>query len=113
MKKIHNKHHPAGLEWVILKMLPKILIGGIFIPLFMSIIVRVFPAAESATEIAKHQTSIDILSVALFIVVLISVFTVAIGCLVVVLMKGPGYVADAYKLEDSDRPGPDNKNTDL
>ena len=112
MKKLHDRHYPAGLEWVILKKLPMVLLGGIFIPLFMSIIVRLFPAAESATEIAKQQTSIDILSVALFIVVFISVFTLTIGCVVVVLMKGPGYVADAYKLEDSDRPGPDNENTD-
>ena len=110
MKKLHNRHYPAGLEWVILKKLPMVLLGGIFIPLFMSIIVRLFPAAESATEIVKYQTSIDILSVALFVVVFISVFTVAIGCVVVVLMKGPGYVADAYKLEDSDRPGPDKNN---
>ena len=104
MKKLHDRHYPAGLEWVILKKLPMVLLGGIFIPLFMSIIVRLFPAAESVTEIAKQQTSIDILSVALFVVVFISVFTVAIGCVVVVLMKGPGYVADAYKVEDSDRP---------
>ena len=113
MKKLHNRHYPAGLEWVILKKLPMVLLGGIVIPLFMSIIVRVFPAADSAAEIARHQTSIDILAVALFIVVIISVFTVAIGCVVVVLMKGPGYVSDAYKLEDSDRPGPDDKKTDL
>lgn len=110
MKKLHNRRYPAGLEWVILKKLPMVLLGGIFIPLFMSIIVRLLPAEESATEIARHQTSIDIISVALFVVVFISVFTVAIGCVVVVLMKGPGYVADAYKLEDSDRPGPDKNN---
>lgn len=112
MKKLHNRHSPAGLEWVILKKLPMVLLGGICIPVFMSIIVRLFPIAESATEIARHQTSIDILSVALFIVMLISVVTVAIGCVIVVLMKGPAYVADAYKLEDSERPDSDSKNSD-
>ena len=39
MKKLHDRHYPAGLEWVILKKLPMVLLGGIFIPLFMSIIV--------------------------------------------------------------------------
>jgi len=27
-----------------------------------------------------------------------------IGCVIVMLMKGPAYVADAYELNDSDRP---------
>ena len=31
------------------------------------------------------------------------VLTLAIGC-IVMLMKGPAYVADAYHLNDSDRP---------
>jgi hypothetical protein len=30
------------------------------------------------------------------------VFTVAIGCVIVVLMKGPAYVADAYPLPRRD-----------
>lgn len=110
MKKLHNQHHPAGLEWVILKMLPKILLGGIFIPLFMSALIRLYPTASTAAEIAKHQISIDILSISLFVTVLTAVFTVAIGCIVVVLMKGPAYVADAYELDDADRPERDNKN---
>jgi hypothetical protein len=112
MKKIHNKHYPAGLEWVILKMLPKILIGGVFIPLFMSIFIRLFPVDATAAEIAKHQISIDILSISLFFTMLTAVFTVAIGCIIVVLMKGPAYVADAYDLEDADHPESENKNID-
>lgn len=104
MKKLHNKHHPAGLEWSILKLLPKVLIGGILIPLFMSIFIRVFPAGTTAAEIAKYQSSIDILSISLFFTVLTAVFTVAIGCITVVLMKGPAYVADAYELEDAEQP---------
>ena len=32
------------------------------------------------------------------------VLTLAIGCIIVMLMKGPAYVADAYHLNDSDRP---------
>jgi hypothetical protein len=29
---------------------------------------------------------------------------VGIGCVIVMLMKGPAYVADPYALPDSDRP---------
>ena len=32
------------------------------------------------------------------------VLTVAIGCAIVMVMKGPGYVADAYPLSHQDQP---------
>jgi hypothetical protein len=32
------------------------------------------------------------------------VLTLAIGCAIVMLMKGPAYVADAYDMNDSDQP---------
>lgn len=32
------------------------------------------------------------------------VATVAIGCVIVMVMNGPGYVADGYKVPHSDRP---------
>ena len=41
--------------------------------------------------------------------VITAVFTVTIGCIIVVLMKGPAYVADAYKLDDSEQPATKDK----
>ena len=104
MTKINNLRHPAGLEWVLLKNIPNILLGGIFIPFFMSIFVRLFPIAGTAAEIEKHLISIDIFSISLFFMVASAAFTVTIGCIIVVFMKGPGYVADAYELEDFNHP---------
>jgi hypothetical protein len=109
MRKLHNLHHPAGLEWAILKMLPKVLLAGIFIPLFMSIFIRLFPAGDSLGEIEKHISSIDILSISLFVTLLTAVFTIVIGCIIIVLMKGPAYVADAYELDDADEPEAEKK----
>lgn len=85
-------------------MLPKALLAGTFIPLFMSIFIRLFPADTSLIEIEKHTSSIDILSISLFVTMLTAILTVAIGCITVVLMKGPAYIADSYELEDSDEP---------
>ena len=104
MTKIHNHTHPAGFERMILKKIPKVLLGGIFIPFFMSAFVRLFPVAGTAAEIEKHVISIDILSISLFFMVASAAFTVTIGCVIVVLMKGPAYVADAYELDDFDHP---------
>jgi len=32
------------------------------------------------------------------------VATVGIGCIIVIIMKGPGYVADGYRVSHSDQP---------
>ena len=62
MRTIHH-HHPVAPERLILKKIPKILLGGIFIPLFMSIFSRLLsiiePIEGTAAEIASHQISID------------------------------------------------------
>lgn len=108
MARLHNRRHPDGLERVILKKLPKVLLGGIFVPLFMVIFARLYPFAGSATEIAKQQIGIDILAISLFFMVFSAAFTLTIGCVIVMLMKGPAYVADAYELEDSDQPDADS-----
>lgn len=106
MKKLHSRREPAGLEWTILKKLPMILLGGTFVPLMISGISRLFPPDRAAALVAKHIQMMDILAIALGITAWTAVFTVAIGCVVVVLMKGPAYVADAYDLVDADRPAP-------
>ena len=112
MTKLHNKRHPAGLERVILKKIPQILLAGIFIPLFMVFFSRLFPITGTPAEIAKYQISVDILSISLAFMTFSAAFTVTIGCIIVVLMKGPAYVADPYKLEDSDKPWPGKKRRD-
>jgi hypothetical protein len=103
----NSRREPAGLERVILRKLPATLLGGTLIPLFVSVASHLFPPAGTVVEIAKHLKTIDILSIATGLTVWTAAFTVAIGCVVVVLMKGPGYVADAYDLVDSEHPGPD------
>ena len=104
LRKINNNHEPSGLEWTILKKLPHVLIGGTLIPLFIAGASRLFPPEGTAIEIERHIGMIDILSIATGITIWTAVFTVAIGCVTVVLMKGPGYVADEYEVSDADEP---------
>ena len=105
LRKLPNyRRQPSGLEWVILKKLPIFLLGGTAIPLFVSIGSRLYPQQGTAIQIAEHLTGIDILSIATAVTVWMAGFIVAIGCFVVVLMKGPAYVADAYPLSDSEQP---------
>jgi len=109
MARLHNHRHPDGLERVILKKLPKVLLGGIGVPLLMAIFARLLPIAGTANEVAKYQISVDIMAISLFFMVVSATFTVTIGCVIVMLMKGPAYVADAYELEDSEEPETEEK----
>jgi len=116
MRTIHH-HHPVAPERLILTKIPKILLGGIVIPLFMSIFSRLLSIIEpfdgTAAEIARHQISIDILSISLYLMVASASFTVALVCVIVALMRSPAYVANAYELEKFDHPRPDKNNKRL
>ncbi len=104
-RKLPNSvREPPGLEWVVLKKLPMILLAGTLFPLIMSLANRLFPPEGTAAAIAKHVKLVDIMSLATALTVWTAVFTVAIGCFVVVIMKGPAYVADAYDLKDAEHP---------
>lgn len=105
-----ERQSPPGLERVILKKMPIYLLGGTLIPVFMSLFVRLQPFTTVAEDAAKQQMSIDILAVAIVITLWTAAFTVAIGCFIVWIMKGPAYTADSYELQDSERPrsGPKN-----
>jgi hypothetical protein len=106
LRKLPNSVREApGLEWALLKKLPLVLLFGTLFPLAISLANRWFPPEGSAVQIAKHVTTVDIMAIAAAVTVWTAVLTVAIGCFVVLMMKGPGYVADAYPLDDADRPG--------
>jgi hypothetical protein len=86
-----------------LRKLPKITLVGLMMPVALAILVRWMPP-EPGVNFAKHVKSVDIFAIATAITFFTAVFTVAIGCVIVYIMKGPAYVADAYPLPHSDRP---------
>ncbi len=108
-KKLHHRKYVPGLEWVILKKLPLYLLGGTLVPAFMSVLARFGPFADMTSDPYKMVMGIDILAIAIVITVWTAVFTVAIGCFIVWVMKGPTYVADSYELQDSERPRRDDE----
>ena len=105
LNRLHGRRVPPGLEWEILKKLPRITLAGLLIPVALAVLVRVLPV-QQGLDPAKHVKSVDIFAIATVITFLTAVLTVAIGCIIVYIMKGPAYVADAYPLQHSDRPRP-------
>lgn len=105
LRKLPNSvRYPPGLEWAVLKKLPLVVLLGTLLPLVIAQTNRVFPPDAAAAQVAKHIKFVDILCIATAVTAWTAVLTVAIGCVVVVVMKGPAYVADAYRVEDAERP---------
>lgn len=102
-KRLHDRCEPPGMEWAILRRLPLALLIGTLIPIGLSTIARVLPPAEGVDP-AKAVLSVDIFSIATAFVSWTAVLTVAIGCIVVAIMKGPAYVADPYPVAHANRP---------
>jgi len=101
------RREPPGMEWKLLRRLPLVLLGGTVIPALVCVGTRLWPPQGTALEVARHLQRIDFAAIATVVTLWTAVLTVAIGCVVVVVMKGPAYVADRYELSDSDDPGDD------
>lgn len=87
---------PAGLEWAIWQRLPRILLFGTAIPGLLAL--ACWWAVPSQLTLATERDLLLTCYRLLGLVILhwTLVLTVAIGCAVVMVMKGPAFVADAY-----------------
>ncbi|MFZ5484600.1 MAG: hypothetical protein ACOZB0_10260 [Pseudomonadota bacterium] len=98
---------PPGLEWWLLRRMPWILLVGTVLPLLGALAGRLWPHAGSALEIDRAVTLVDFIAFGTVVLHWTLVLTLTLGCVIVWLMKGPAYVADAYPLHEADRPDPD------
>lgn len=105
-RKLHGRRVPPGLEIRILRKLPLMTLVGTLAILALPMLVRIWPQ-QPALDATKHIRSVDIFAIATEISLLTAVITVAIGCVVVHIMKGPAYVADPFPVSHADRPKPE------
>jgi hypothetical protein len=97
---------PAGLEWALIRRLPLIALAGIAAPILCLLSVRLAAAWANDEASAKFAMTFEIALASVAILCWTIVFTVALGCVIVMIAKGPAYVADAYPLPDADAPLP-------
>ncbi len=90
---------PAGLEWQIWKRLPMILAVGTALPLLACAGAYVLDGLETTRALEQFFY----VMVGLVVLHWTLMLTLAIGCVIVMLMKGPAYVADAYAMEEPTR----------
>jgi len=91
---------PAGLEWQIWKRLHWIWLAGTALPLAAAGLAYLLPQWHPGASGARAAEQFFYVMVGLVVLHWTLVLTVAIGCVIVMLMKGPAYVADAYPLQD-------------
>jgi hypothetical protein len=94
-----------GRERQVLRLLPGLLMMGTLFLGLPSLGARLFPWEATEADVAALVLRIDILAIGAVMVHWTAGLTVAIGAVVVVIMRAPAYVADAYPLNDSDVPG--------
>lgn len=95
---------PSGLEWRLFKKLPKYFLLGIALPiLVMAWLYTTNPTLNPA------QLKTIFFCLGLIFSVWFFIGTVAIGCVVVIIMKGPAYVADPYALPIENKSFEDKK----
>lgn len=94
----------SGLEWTLWRRLPAICVWGTLLPVAVAAVWHLLsPETPSAAD-DRSLLLFDYIVAGVVILHWTLVLTLAIGCVIVMLMKGPAYVADAYDLNDSDRP---------
>jgi hypothetical protein len=99
----------SGMEWRIWRKLPLIALVGTLLPAVLWLVCEWTLDPQSNAEHARWLLTGGYVALGAVIFHWTMVLTVGIGCAVVMVMKGPGYVADAYPLSHSDRPSSKNR----
>lgn len=103
-KQLHGRKTPPGAEVVILKKMPLLFAGSALAIGSLSPAARLFSDHRSLAEGAKQIASVDIFVIATIATLWTGLLTVTIGCVLVHIMKGPAYAADAYPLQEPASP---------
>lgn len=94
-----------GLEWVLWKKLPLIWLLGVALPLLL-VGLAYWASPELQTPDAERElTQWWYMAIGWAILYSALVLTLGIGCVIVMLMKGPAFVADGLEVPHTDNPG--------
>lgn len=95
---------PAGLERTILRATPAALWFGTLLLSLPALAVHVWAWLSGSPEAFRQLTLFDIYAVGAVVLHWTVLFTAALAAFIVMVMKGPGYVADAYPMNESEAP---------
>lgn len=93
-----------GLEWRLWRKLPLIALAGTLLPLLILGLVYLLNDPQTSAADARWNQMLGYMVLGAILFHWFMVGTVALGCIIVMVMKGPGYVADGYLVSHCDRP---------
>ncbi len=94
----------SGLEWSLWRKLPWIAAAGTVIPLACLGVLHAMSDDQASAAQLRWLQMADYMVGAIVLLHWALVVTVGVGCVIVMVMKGPGYVADGYRVSHSDLP---------
>lgn len=100
----HSVRAPAGLEWRLLRKLPKLCFSGLLALLLAWVLPQALPFDGDPQHVARNLRTFNFTLIGLAIVHVTMILTVAFGCLIVMIMKGPQYTSDSYPVLDAEHP---------
>lgn len=95
---------PPGLEWKIFKKIHWISLGGLLLLSIFAWAGRWYATCASLNQIDDWITQWDFMLWGVFFFFVSMMIALTVGCVLVIIMKGPRYTADPYVLPDADRP---------
>lgn len=101
----------TAFERNLLLRLPFVLAGGTLIAALAPALVRLMAWAGVGPDPTASITTADIIGLSILGLTFSSVTVLAIGAVIVLIMKGPAYFADSYPLQDADHPDPPSQAT--
>ena len=108
LRKLPNSvRSSSGLEWTLWRKLPLIFALGTAVPLAVLLLLH-WLRDDTLPDAARTLQVLDYVVIGVVLFHWSAVATVAIGCVLVMLMKGPAYVADGFEVSHSDRPQSDD-----
>jgi hypothetical protein len=87
-----------GKERRVLRWLPRTLLLGTLLLAIPSLLARLLVSADDPIAV----TTTDIYVISLIILHWTVVFTVGIAAFIIMLMKGPAYIADGYPMDEAE-----------
>ena len=93
---------PAGMERTVLRCIPAALTLGLAALLLPSLILRL--TGHSSWDLSASASMVDIYAMGAVLFYCNVIAFIGFAAFIVMLMKGPAYVADAYPLDDAEAP---------
>lgn len=87
-----------GLECRVLRQVPRMLVAAVALPVLLSWVARIWAGDSYGEAQARQLQLFDFMMLGLAGAALWLIAALSLACVIIWLMKGPAYVADAYYL---------------